>query len=547
MTSTAGVVDGLLVDRYRLTARIGAGGMGEVWRADDLLLGRVVAVKTLLEGRAGDDEHRARFRAEARAAARLSHPGIATVYDFGELPDRAWIVMELVEGEPLSRVLQRDGRLHADRTLDIVGQVAAALSAAHAAGVVHRDVKPGNLLVRRDGVVKVTDFGIASTADDVGLTRTGHLVGTAGYLSPEQAGGGSGTPETDLYALGVVAYECLSGVRPFAAENPVAELLGHLQMPPPDLPDDVPAPVESLVLRLLAKDPADRPPDAAALLAEVLATRRALAGDPSRPEQVAAGATSGAASPVAAASTLVLGRPRPGTPAAGPLPQPVPPPAATPPGSGERPRRTSRQLQRSAVSLTALLLGLLAVGLGLRGAADEGLTRVPAIAAGTPEARAAAALRRADLRPVLERRTDDLPAGQVVEVLPAAGTELAPGEGVLLVVSAGPAASAPPARSAPSPPAPRPVASAPAPGDDAQPPAGAPAAEAPAAEAPAAEPAPQDDAPAAEAPQPQRAVAPADTDDSPGNSDRGNGKGKGNGKGNGSGNGSGSGKGGGGE
>ena len=528
MTSPAGVVDGLLADRYRLTARLGAGGMGEVWRADDLLLGRVVAVKTLMAGHAQDDEHRARFRAEARAAARLSHPGIATVYDFGELPDRAWIVMELVEGEPLSRLLQRDGRMPADRTLDIVAQVAAALSVAHAAGVVHRDVKPGNLLVRPDGVVKVTDFGIASTADAVPLTRTGHLVGTAGYLSPEQAGGGSGSPETDLYALGVVAYECLSGARPFAAENPVAELLGHLQTPPPDLPDDVPGPVRALVLRLLSKDPADRPPDAAALLAEVLETRRVLGS-------------------------------RPTTQATHPLPRPVPSsPAARPlRAAGAGPRATSRQVQRWAVTLTALLLGLLAVVLGVRGTGTEELTRVPAIAVGTPQAEAAAALRAADLRPVTEQRADVLPTGQVVEVLPAPGTELEPGEGVLLVVSTGPAAppeDAPPPEAVPStqgdadgpaPAAPQsPAAEAPpeadAPAAEAPeveaPAAEAPPADAPAPEAPAAEAPPEGGAPAAEAPKPPRADAPAETGDGPGNSNSnsnrgGNGGGGGGGKG----------------
>jgi uncharacterized membrane protein YgcG len=490
MTSPAGVVDGLLADRYRLTARLGAGGMGEVWRADDLVLGRVVAVKTLVQGHAEDDEHRARFRAEARAAARLSHPGIATVYDFGELPDRAWIVMELVEGEPLSRVLQREGRMHADRTLDIVGQVAAALSVAHAAGVVHRDVKPGNLLLRRDGVVKVTDFGIASTADADPLTRTGHLVGTAGYLSPEQAGGGAGSAQTDLYALGVLAYECLSGARPFAAENPVAELLGHLQTPPPDLPEDVPAPVRALVLRLLAKDPAERPPSATALLAEVRETRRVLGGSPPQP-------------------------------ATRPLPRPVPSSTVARPfrTAGTSPGATSRQVQRWAVTLTALLLGLLAVVLGLRGADTEELTRVPAIAVGTPEAEAAAALRSADLRPVTEQRTDDLPTGQVVEVLPAAGTELEPGEGVLLVVSTGPAPPpAAPVEDAPSPPQAESTTKgeATAPADDPQPPA---------AEAPS-----EADAPASEAPQPPPADSPAVTDDGPGNSDGNSGRNGGGGR-----------------
>jgi serine/threonine-protein kinase len=157
-------------------------------------------------------------------------------------------------------VLRSEGRLPVDRTLDLVEQAAAALQVAHDGGVVHRDVKPGNLLLRPDGRLSVTDFGIAHAAGAAALTRTGQVVGTASYLSPEQASGRPVSPATDLYALGVVAYECLSGDRPFERDDPVAVLLAHLQTPPPPLPPDVPAPVAELVHRLLAKDPADRPP-----------------------------------------------------------------------------------------------------------------------------------------------------------------------------------------------------------------------------------------------------------------------------------------------
>lgn len=183
------VLDGLLADRYRLGPRIATGGMGEVWRAKDVVLDRDVAVKTLRAEFTDDQDLRSRFRAEARHAARLSHPGIASVYDFGESADRAWLVMELVEGEPLSAVLHREGALGPERTLDLIAQTAAALQVAHDGGVVHRDVKPGNLLLRPDGVVKVTDFGIASAVDAAPVTRTGEVVGTAYYLSPEQARG----------------------------------------------------------------------------------------------------------------------------------------------------------------------------------------------------------------------------------------------------------------------------------------------------------------------------------------------------------------------
>src|SRR3954454_19990565 len=200
-----------IADRYTLVQRIAVGGMGEVWRARDVLLDRYVAVKVLKAEYATDPSFLARFRNEARHTAALSHPGIANVFDYGEIGDMAYLVMELVAGDPLSTLLAREGRLDPARSLDIVGQTGLALQAAHDAGVVHRDVKPGNLLVRPDGVVKVTDFGIARATDAAPLTQTGLLIGTAAYLSPEQAGGKPATPASDIYSLGVVAYECLTG------------------------------------------------------------------------------------------------------------------------------------------------------------------------------------------------------------------------------------------------------------------------------------------------------------------------------------------------
>ena len=281
---TAAGVAALLADRYRLVERIAVGGMGEVWRAEDTLLGRVVAVKTLKPEYLGDDDFRARFRAEARHAGRLAHPGIASVYDFGEAEDCAWLVMELVDGEPLSGVLRREGRLSAERTLDVVAQAATALQAAHDGGVVHRDVKPGNLLVRRDGVLKVTDFGIAAATDAVPLTQTGVVVGTAYYLSPEQAAGRSGSPASDVYALGVVAYECLAGARPFPGTNPVAVALAHVRSEPPVLPAAVPSGVRDLVARALAKDPAERFPHAEAMARRALELRAELLDDSVYPD-----------------------------------------------------------------------------------------------------------------------------------------------------------------------------------------------------------------------------------------------------------------------
>ena len=256
--------DYLLAGRYRLTDRIAAGGMGEVWRGEDNLLTRSVAVKLLPTGRAGDEAFLARFRAEARYAASLSHPGIARVYDYGESAEfgGAYLVMELVNGEPLSAILARAGRLSPDATLDIVSQAARALDAAHQAGIVHRDIKPGNLLVAAGGTTKITDFGIATAvaaAQASHLTETGMVMGTAMYVSPEQATGAQVTEASDIYSLGVVAYECLAGHPPFTASEPLAIAFAHKHEPVPALPPDVPQPVSDLVYHMLAKTPPERP------------------------------------------------------------------------------------------------------------------------------------------------------------------------------------------------------------------------------------------------------------------------------------------------
>src|SRR5688500_1234567 len=258
--------------------------MGRVWRARDTLLERPVAVKVLRSEFTGDATFRARFRAEAQHTAALHHPNIASVFDYGELEEdgeqRAYLVMELVEGETLSALLEREGRLSPARTLDVLRQTSAALAAAHAAGVVHRDVKPGNVLVGTDGVVKITDFGIAWSASSVPLTGTGQVVGTAHYLSPEQAQGGKASPASDVYALGTVAYECLTGRRAFDGENSVQIALKQIGEEPLPLPAEVPAGVRRLVEQAMAKDPAARFPDGAALRAAVDATTDAGATAP---------------------------------------------------------------------------------------------------------------------------------------------------------------------------------------------------------------------------------------------------------------------------
>ncbi|MCT1478125.1 serine/threonine-protein kinase [Microbacterium sp. p3-SID336] len=271
MRPTQGVSFG---GRYELQSRIAIGGMGEVWEATDHVIGRTVAIKILKDEYMGDPGFLERFRAEARHAALVNHEGIASVFDYGEENGSAYLVMELVPGEALSTILERDGALSADKTLDIVAQTASALQAAHAAGLVHRDIKPGNLLITPDGRVKITDFGIARIADQVPLTATGQVMGTVQYLSPEQASGHPASPATDTYSLGIVAYECLAGKRPFTGESQVAIAMAQINEQPPPLPPTVPIPVQNLVMAMIAKKPGDRPSSSATVARAAQALRR---------------------------------------------------------------------------------------------------------------------------------------------------------------------------------------------------------------------------------------------------------------------------------
>ncbi|MEU3020021.1 protein kinase [Nocardiopsis sp. NPDC007018] len=272
-----GLAGAVLSNRYRLEEQIGSGGMGTVWRATDTLLNRSVAVKLLHPAQMAEPTARERFRTEGRITAGLSHPGIAQVFDYGEEDGRAFLIMELVVSEPLSQVLRERGRLSSDQTLDFVCQAAKALAAAHARGVVHRDIKPGNLLVTEDGQLKLTDFGIARGNTSVTLTQTGMVMGTAQYISPEQASGRPASAASDLYALGVVAYECLAGTPPFTGDSPVALALAHTRDDPPELPEYVPAEIDDLVFSLLQKDPEDRPASAGEV-AHMAAVIRSNAG-----------------------------------------------------------------------------------------------------------------------------------------------------------------------------------------------------------------------------------------------------------------------------
>ncbi|NKQ53345.1 protein kinase [Amycolatopsis sp. K13G38] len=273
----------LVAERYRLVSRIAVGGMGEVWQASDTRLDRIVAVKVLKAELSGDAEFLHRFRTEARTTASLNHPGIAAVHDYGESsaaaggttdePSIAYLVMELVEGEPLAGILAREGRLAADRVLDILEQAGNALQAAHERGLVHRDIKPGNILVTPTGTVKITDFGIAKAAHAAPVTRSGMVMGTAHYIAPEQALGHDAEPASDVYSLAVCGYECLAGRRPFLSEHSVTVAMMHIRDLPPPLPPDVPPGARAVIEATLVKDPRQRYATGGEFAAAVAAVR----------------------------------------------------------------------------------------------------------------------------------------------------------------------------------------------------------------------------------------------------------------------------------
>jgi hypothetical protein len=265
----------VLNNRYELGEIVGSGGMGSVHRATDLRLGRTVAVKILRGGPLADETARARMRSEASLAASIAHPGVARIFDFHEgaaSPESpTFIVMELVEGHSLAQLLTERGALPTDEVMSVVVQVAEGLQAAHDAGIVHRDLKPANIMLTPAGRTVLVDFGIARSATSEPLTSTGVLLGTADYMSPEQAAGRSATAKSDLYSLGVVAHHCLTGTSPFRRESHVATAVAHLNDEPPELGDQVPRDVVELVRSLTAKDPADRPTSAAAVALQAAA------------------------------------------------------------------------------------------------------------------------------------------------------------------------------------------------------------------------------------------------------------------------------------
>lgn len=273
-----------LSERYHLQERISIGGMGEVWVAWDAHLHRQVAAKVLRAEFVGDKAFLDRLRAEARNAAGVSHQNIAAMYDYGEQAGSGFLIMELVHGEPLSELLEREGSLDPAQLLPVLAQAARALHTAHLGGVVHRDIKPANILLTPDGYVKLTDFGISLAPNQAPMTEAGMVMGTAQYLPPEQAMGRAATGAGDIYALGVVAYEALVGSRPFTGKSQVDIAFAHVNQALPPLPESIDPRVRAIVEQMLAKDPEQRPRSGASLARslEHLATQLDVELEPSQ-------------------------------------------------------------------------------------------------------------------------------------------------------------------------------------------------------------------------------------------------------------------------
>ncbi|WP_205323777.1 serine/threonine protein kinase [Glycomyces sp. YM15] len=345
----------LIAGRYRLDRVIAAGGMGSVWRAEDERLERTVAVKVLHAGLDASQRPRDRFEREAKTLASLKGPGCVEVYDFGEEPDGdrtvVFLVMELVDGVSLAELLHREERLDPARTMRIMAEAAEALAAAHRRGIVHRDIKPGNILVDADDRVKVVDFGISLFANRARLTPSDQVLGTAPYVSPEQLRDKGVSGASDLYSLGAVAYECLAGTPPFDAEDPAAVIHGHLYSEPPALPADVPAEVAGVVSRSLQKSPEERWESGDVLAA---AARAATTGEHPVATPPAVGSSMEARTvdvPVAQA---------PFTPPADPPVTPPSQPAVEPPAAAPR-RRRRMILVGVAVVLALAVIAVLAL------------------------------------------------------------------------------------------------------------------------------------------------------------------------------------------
>ncbi|MBL7258427.1 serine/threonine-protein kinase [Paractinoplanes lichenicola] len=431
----------ILGDRYRLDDRIAAGGMGEVWRATDTVLGRDVAVKTLHADRAGDPGFQERFRHEARSMAALHHPGVADVYDFGETAGGAdaYIVMARIDGQPLNERIAEQGRLTPAETMSVVAQAARALEAAHEAGIVHRDVKPSNLIIKADGTVVLVDFGVARSASSSTLTGAREVVGTAMYIAPEQVSKETTGPPADLYALGVVAYHCLAGHPPFLGDNPIAIAMQHLSETPADLPDDVPPAVRALVMRAMAKKPEDRYPSGAAMAA---AADQALSGG-------------------GGDTTAILAAPRYAAAAA--------PKTLSEPVRGQGPRRATLVLAGAGALVLVAAIAALAVWLPTRGD-DE--TKTPGVVSPSQSVKGTVGTGDAPDEPK-STKTRDTPQRPTTKPAPPQGTPTSspPDTAEPGTTTSPPVTSSPPVIEDPPPPDDE-TTSAPAGGEEGEPEAG---------------------------------------------------------------------------
>jgi serine/threonine-protein kinase len=426
--------------RYRLTDCIGRGGMATVWRAEDATLGRVVAVKLLHREYGTDPVARSRFRAEARAAASISHPNVVSVFDFGSDGESAgddvpFLVMEFVEGRSLADELVSRRTLPGDEVAAIVEQAAFGLSAAHVLQLVHRDIKPGNLLMTSDGTVKITDFGIARAADALSLTATGSVVGTALYISPEQAAGEPAQPSSDLYSLGVVAYTCLAGTPPFRAATPLATALAHLRDPVPALPASASPPLRDLVLSLLSKNPSDRPQDALEVAAAAHSAYTPTASSRDATSRTAAAGT--APWPITGIQPAEPVSPPPRTAI---LPAGSEAEAQHRPGWRHRPltaggvRQFALGHRRALAALALLVAVVIVVDLVLH--ARGSWRRVPNVV-GASAAAARTAIVRAGLASAISLADGPRSAGYVLAEAPKPGTDMRRGGVVELTVSSG--------------------------------------------------------------------------------------------------------------
>lgn len=417
----------LLDNRYEIIRRLGSGGMADVYLARDTQLGRQVAIKMLYKRYARDEEFVARFRREAQSAAALNHPHIVSIYDRGEAEDSYYIAMEYLEGRSLKDVINEEGPLQPAVAIDYAEQMLRALQFAHENNVIHRDIKPHNIVINDRGQLKVTDFGIARAGSSPSVTETGSIIGTAQYLSPEQAKGKAVEQSSDLYSLGIVLYEMLTGRVPFEGENPVAIALKHLSdepVPPQALVPEIPDNLNAVVMRALAKDPRDRYPGAEEFLADLERCRQDLpvvaplpADDTARTSVLSAGAVAAAAGADTGVTTIKRASP----------------------ANAEQKKKAARRKKILYAIIAAVALLAIAAGVYfLAFAQTQGTIEVPDVV-GLERAQAEDAIRALNLRPELdaEEFSETVPAGRVIRQNPEKGAKLRESGTVRLVISRG--------------------------------------------------------------------------------------------------------------